>query len=66
MEKILGDFVQNKNVVMFTTVIAYILGLFAYFSDNPILFASIVTTIIVVLLFKNFSIKIAMVWLFMF
>lgn len=66
MEKILGDFVQNKNVVMFTTVIAYILGLFAYFSDNPILFASIVTTIIVVLLFKNFSIKIAMIWLFMF
>ncbi|MCM1264587.1 MAG: DNA internalization-related competence protein ComEC/Rec2 [Candidatus Gastranaerophilales bacterium] len=66
MEKIFGDFIQNKNVLMFTSAIAYIMGLYAYFTDKPILFAGIFTSVVVILLLKNFPLKIASVWIIIF
>ncbi len=66
MKKIFGEFIQNKNVLMFTSAIAYIMGLYAYFTDKPVLFAGIFTAVVVSLLFKDFPIKIALVWVTIF
>jgi len=66
MEKIFGDLLQNKNVLMFAAAISYILGLFAYFTDKPILFAGIFTVLSVGLLLKNFPVKIVILWIAIF
>lgn len=66
MKKIFGDIVQNKNFLMFTTTIAYIMGLYAYFTDKPVLFASIFTITLVVLLLKDFPVRTGILWLTVF
>ena len=62
MEKIFGDIVQNKNIIMFSTVICYILGLFAYFTSQPIIFISFFTIFSIFLIIKNFNRKIILLW----
>lgn len=66
MKEFLVDLLQNKNILMFAAAISYILGLFAYFTDKPILFAGIFTISSLVLLLKNFPWKIVLLWVFIF
>lgn len=66
MKEFLADLLQNKNILMFAAAISYILGLFAYFTDKPILFAGIFTISSLVLLLKNFPWKIVLLWVFIF
>ena len=66
MKEIFSDLVQNKNFLMLALTISYVLGLFAYFTDKPVLFAGIFTLASLVLLLKEFSPKIVMVWITVF
>lgn len=57
---------QNKNFLMFTAAISYILGLYAYFTGEPLLFAGILTIISALLLIKNAPHKIIILWVLLF
>ena len=66
-EKSLAEYLQNKNVIMFLTTMIYILGLYAYFTKASIIFALIVTSVIMILLIKNLiSSKLLLFWIFIF
>lgn len=60
---VLNDWLQNKNVLMFMATISYVLGLFAYFTDRPILFAGIFTVISLLFLLKDLTPKIVLIWI---
>lgn len=63
----IAELFQNKNVIMFFTTMVYIMGLYAYFTRNPIIFSIIITSIFLVLIFKNtISAKLLLVWIFIF
>ena len=66
MKEIFEGLIQNKNFLMFSAAMSYILGLYACFTDKSILFASIVTITSIVLLLKNFPAKIVFLWITMF
>ncbi len=66
MKNMFEELIQNKNFLMFSTTIVYVLGLFAYFSDKPIVLASIFTVSAIVLLIKEFSYKVILVWVAVF
>ena len=66
MKKIFNELVQNNNVLMFVATVFYVLGLYAYFTDSPVVFALIVTLILVFLLLKEFSYKLIILWLAIF
>lgn len=66
MKEIFNDLFQNKNTLMFAVAIFYILGLFAYFTDKPILFSGIFTVLAILLLLKNVSWKIILLWVLIF
>lgn len=63
MNEFFNELLQNKNFLMFAATVSYVLGLFAYFTDKPILFAGIFTFASVILLFKNFPWKIILIWI---
>ena len=63
MKEMINDLLQNKNFLMFAVTISYVLGLFAYFTDRPILFAGIFTIASLLLLLKDISYKIILVWI---
>ena len=63
----LRDISQNKNFLMFITSIMYILGLFAYFNNDPIILGVGISFILLFLFLKDyFSYKVLLLWLFMF
>ena len=66
MKKIFNDLLQNKNFLMFAVTISYVLGLFAYFTDKPVLFAGVFTVSSLTLLFKEFNPKVIMLWIMIF
>ena len=62
MKEIFNDLFQNKNFLMFTATLSYVLGLFAYFTDRPVLFAGIFTVFSVILLIREVNFKIVLLW----
>ena len=66
MKEIFSDLVQNKNFLMFAVTISYVLGLFAYFTDKPLLFAGIFTLASVILILKDVNYKLILVWITVF
>ena len=61
------DIAQNKNFLMFITSITYILGLFSYFNNCPIILCVLISSILILLFLKDyFNWKILLLWLFMF
>lgn len=67
LRSVINSAVQKKSFLMFFTSVIYILGLCAYFSDNAILFASIITILSVLAIAKNYlSPKLVLFWCFMF
>jgi len=67
MKDIWADISQNKNFLMFITSIIYILGLFAYFHNYQIIFCIFISFALIFCVIKNiFSIKLAILWLFIF
>lgn len=63
MKEILGQISQNKNFLMLVTSIIYILGLFAYFTDNAIVYSIVIALVLIFLIVKNiFSYKIILFW----
>lgn len=66
MKEIFGEMLQNKNFLMFAATVSYVLGLFAFFTDKPVLFAGIFTLFSVLLLFKDFPRKIVIIWIAIF
>lgn len=66
MKEIFSELIQNKNFIMFASAVAYVLGLFAYFTDKPILFAGIFTLCSLLLIIKKFPYKTILVWIAIF
>ena len=66
MKEILSDLFQNKNFLMFSATVSYVMGLFAYFTDKPILFSGIFTLFSLVLLLKEINYKIVILWISIF
>ena len=63
IKEILNDLFQNKNFLMFIATVSYVLGLFAYFTDKPILFAGIFTVVSLFLLLKDIPKKYVIIWI---
>ena len=63
MKEMLYDLFRNKNFLMFAATVSYVLGLFAYFTDTPILFAGIFTLVSLFLLLKDIPKKFVFVWI---
>lgn len=58
---------QNKNSIMFTTAIVFMAGILAYFNDNGIFCALIITIISLIAIIKNYvPIKYILFWIFIF
>lgn len=58
---------QNKNALMFITALIFMAGILAYFNDNAILCAGILTLSAVVIIFKNYlPLKYILFWIFIF
>ncbi|MBR1908707.1 DNA internalization-related competence protein ComEC/Rec2 [bacterium] len=68
MEKnFLNELFQNKNTIMFSTTLIYILGLYAYFTKMPLIFSGIITVSALFLIFKRLiSVKLILFWIFIF
>lgn len=66
MEKFLSDIIQNKNIIMLSMTLVYILGLYAFFTDAPIMFCGIFTVFIVLVLLRFNNLKLPLVYLFIF
>lgn len=66
MKDIFNDLFQNKNFLMLATTISYILGLFAFFTDKPILFAGIFTLFSLFLIIKEINYKMILIWITIF
>src|SRR5574344_450968 len=67
MKEFFEQISQNKNVLMFITSIIYILGLFAFFTQNAIAFCLIITTLAIIAILKDyFSPKLILFWILMF
>lgn len=63
----LNSAVQKKFFLMFFTCLIYIAGLFAYFCDKPVLFASIILVVGIFTIIKDYlSPKLVLFWYFMF
>ena len=56
----------NKNVSMLSITLLYILGLYGYFTDEPIIFSAIVTVLAVLTLIRTNRLKYAVVMLSIF
>ena len=58
---------QNKNILMFVTVVIYILALYSVLSNNVLYFVSLFTLMAIFLIIKNiFPIKYIIVWTLIF
>lgn len=58
---------QNKNALMFITALIFMAGILAYFNDNAILCAGILTLSAVVIILKNYlPLKYILFWIFIF
>ena len=67
MKEMLKSLSQNKNFLMFITSIVYILGLFAYFNNQQIIFCATISIIGIILIIKDcFPTKLILIWLLMF
>ncbi len=65
--EIITDILQKKFFLMFFTCVIYILGLYAYFSENGIFFAFIILILGIFAILKNYiSPKLAVFWYLMF
>ena len=63
----INNILQNKNVVMFLTALIFMTGILAYFNDNAILCAGIITFIATVVILKNYlPIKYILFWIIVF
>ena len=63
----INNILQNKNVVMFLTALIFMTGILAYFNDNAILCAGIITFIAIVVILKNYlPIKYILFWIIVF
>lgn len=66
-KEIIRDFLQNKNVVMFMTSLVFMIGVLSYFYGFGIIFASVFTCFLIILLYlKLFSIRRVLVLIFVF
>ncbi len=66
MKEIFNECLQNKNFLMFVATVSYVLGLFAYFTDKPVLFAAIFTTVSLALILKECPLKMVIIWISIF
>ena len=66
MKEIINNLLQNKNFLMFAVTVSYVLGLFAYFTDKPVLFGGIITLFALFLILKEISYKVVIVWVSIF
>ena len=67
MRDLLCKLVQNKNAVMFITSIVFMGGILAYFNDNVILSALIITIFSICFIVKNFvPLKLILLWVLIF
>jgi len=66
MKEVFNELLQNKNFLMFALVVFYVLGLFAYFTDKPVLIASIVMICSLILIIKDFPYKKVLIWIMIF
>lgn len=57
---------ENKNLKLLSITLVYILGLYGYFSDNPVLFSGIVSLLVVILVIRNNDIKYGLIYLLVF
>lgn len=62
MKEMINELLQNKNFLMFAITVSYVLGLFAYFTNSPVLFGSIITVFALILILKDVSYKVVLVW----
>ena len=59
--------VQNKNAVMFITALIFMAGILAYFNDNAILCAGILSILAIIAILKNFiPLKYVFLWVIIF
>lgn len=67
VRSIINKILQNKNTVMFITVLIFMFGILAYFNDNAIICSAILSIIAIIMLIKNFlPIKYIFFWIFIF
>ena len=63
----LSSIAQKKSFLMFFTCIIYIIGLFAYFTDNAVLGSALITILGIFAIVKNYlSPKLILFWYFVF
>lgn len=63
----LSSAVQKKFFLMFFTCVIYIIGLFAYFTDNAVVIALLITILGILAILKNYlSPKLVLFWTFVF
>ena len=66
-KSVINEIFQNKNIIMFSATLFYILGLYAYFTHLTIQITAIITLLSLILVFKNIiSPKLVLSWIFIF
>ena len=67
IKNVTNTLLQNKNAIMFITAIIFMCGILAYFNDNGILCAAIITAISLITIIKNYvPTKYVLFWIFIF
>ena len=67
IKNVTNTLLQNKNAIMFITAIIFMCGILAYFNDNGILCAAIITAISFITIIKNYvPTKYVLFWIFIF
>lgn len=63
----INNIIQNKNILMFITALVFMAGILAYFNDNAILCAGILTCFSIIIIIKNFlPLKYIIFWIIIF
>lgn len=64
---VINNILQNKNFLMFITALIFMSGILAYFNDNAVLYAGILTALSIILIVKNYiPLKYIILWLIIF
>ena len=66
MNNFFSEMFQNKNFIMLSLSIVYILGLFAFFTDSSILFAGVFTLLIIIMALRLNSLRMPIIYLLLF
>ena len=67
LKEYLNEFVQNKNVMMFISVLTLMAGILAYFNNCAFMVSGIITAVLIILNIKRYiSFKYVLLWAFIF